>query len=527
MVSFVNADGLCSSTNSLVVGEEKSFAFVNGQEYQVGLSTLNYDRINKVYYADLYVGRQEFLGLRSGESNTLSSGGALSVETVSEREIAFCVNREAGREILQAENVLSPEVIEERIVNPPEIVTTLPAQRETIEQTGQTEQTEQSVRETCDNGIDDDSDGYPDCFDADCSGMSSCSLSSPRPTTCCLYHDLGYAEYHYNFDVNRDCFYEPGVSQVKNAGRYHVINERTCRLGAEKFGYEYKGIISPKRTISEPTVVSSPSSVVSSSTTITTPSRNSGEIYQCLDVLRGYAGEKVTVPIIDKRYDFEVVWVKDGVEGIVIEFDGKRSGQMGPSGGLFMDKERTIQLITVNKGEDYTDFLINCDPIGYNALGEAFYERRDELLRLGRSKNVGPSGFGEVETSVTPISTQSVVPIVTTTQTVSPNIVPLTENIEEPVFETVSYQCNGCQLNGKCLPYGTRLVHERAESYCDLGDVLLEQKLIGKSCQNNYECSTNQCLSGRCLDLSKKLDENQGMMERILSFMKNFFGSSD
>ena len=51
----------------------------------------------------------------------------------------------------------------------------------------------------------------------------------------------------------------------------------------------------------------------------------------------------------------------------------------------------------------------------------------------------------------------------------------------------------GCPYNGECLPVGTRVTGK----YCDYTQALKVQ--IEGSCENNYECTSNLCLSGDCL----------------------------
>jgi hypothetical protein len=51
----------------------------------------------------------------------------------------------------------------------------------------------------------------------------------------------------------------------------------------------------------------------------------------------------------------------------------------------------------------------------------------------------------------------------------------------------------GCNYNGECVVVGTRVEGR----YCDFTKVLRGQK--EGSCDNNYECKSNLCLSGECL----------------------------
>jgi len=82
----------------------------------------------------------------------------------------------------------------------------------------------------------------------------------------------------------------------------------------------------------------------------------------------------------------------------------------------------------------------------------------------------------------------------------------------------------GCNVDGKCIPYGQRLLSDGQNSYCGLSGNLETQKLEEASCQNNYECVNNQCSSGQCTDISKKLEETTSLLEKILDFFKRLFG---
>ncbi len=56
--------------------------------------------------------------------------------------------------------------------------------------------------------------------------------------------------------------------------------------------------------------------------------------------------------------------------------------------------------------------------------------------------------------------------------------------------------CSGCSTDGKCVPIGGRY----DEQYCDI-DYSLKAQLGGEgSCQNDYECITNSCIDGQCIE---------------------------
>jgi hypothetical protein len=93
---------------------------------------------------------------------------------------------------------------------------------------------------------------------------------------------------------------------------------------------------------------------------------------------------------------------------------------------------------------------------------------------------------------------------------------------EVPVTETL--ECtNGCKPNGQCLPFGTRLI-QGEPVYCSIEGTLQPQQDLGESCQNNYECSSNQCSNGQCIDLSGQLDEARGFLQEVIDWLRSLFG---
>jgi len=66
-------------------------------------------------------------------------------------------------------------------------------------------------------------------------------------------------------------------------------------------------------------------------------------------------------------------------------------------------------------------------------------------------------------------------------------------NVEERI------ECTGCQLNqNTCIPFGTRIEKENNEYYCSVEHKMLQQKNNGESCQNTYECISNNCMGSAC-----------------------------
>ncbi|MBI2652741.1 hypothetical protein HYX00_04720 [Candidatus Woesearchaeota archaeon] len=69
---------------------------------------------------------------------------------------------------------------------------------------------------------------------------------------------------------------------------------------------------------------------------------------------------------------------------------------------------------------------------------------------------------------------------------------------DKEVNQVVTF-CQGCQLDeSTCIPFGTRLEKKDSAYYCDITKNMIEQKENKITCQNSYECMSNNCKSGFC-----------------------------
>ena len=73
--------------------------------------------------------------------------------------------------------------------------------------------------------------------------------------------------------------------------------------------------------------------------------------------------------------------------------------------------------------------------------------------------------------------------------------------------------CNGCLINNKCLPYGTRLEGQ----YCNIESQLQIQKELSGACDNSYECKSNECSNNECISTA-------GLLQKLLDFLSKIFG---
>jgi hypothetical protein len=81
-------------------------------------------------------------------------------------------------------------------------------------------------------------------------------------------------------------------------------------------------------------------------------------------------------------------------------------------------------------------------------------------------------------------------------------------------IENLQVICNGCVLDNKCYYYGFR----KSGSFCsDNNNQFTEQKKPDVSCDNNFECSSNVCVSGKCI--------SESFIQKILTWFKRLFGA--
>jgi len=79
--------------------------------------------------------------------------------------------------------------------------------------------------------------------------------------------------------------------------------------------------------------------------------------------------------------------------------------------------------------------------------------------------------------------------------------------------EMISEDCKyGCLYEGKCFPMGVR----SNGLYCGDSLIMGSQKTADEKCENNFECSSNVCVSGKCIDA--------GFLNKIINWFKKLFG---
>ena len=86
-------------------------------------------------------------------------------------------------------------------------------------------------------------------------------------------------------------------------------------------------------------------------------------------------------------------------------------------------------------------------------------------------------------------------------------------NHTEPIVIITTPNCNGCSVNNICAPFGLR----KEGTYCDISKQFLQQKDLKESCENNYECRSNECSNNECISTA-------GLLQKLLDFFSLVFG---
>lgn len=175
-------------------------------------------------------------------------------------------------------------------------------------------------------------------------------------------------------------------------------------------------------------------------------------------------------------------------------------------GGIYGLNGYTIRLDSIGSG-NIPSVMISIIDSNENVI------RR--TLNLGSQLSVGRANVGLLRTSGD-LATFRITRVEGLNVTEELIKQPEEEKIETPRAEaSPTRTCDsGCLLEGVCVPIGIR----SQGNFCDVTGQMSSQLAEGNSCENNFECSTNQCSSGVCVDISRQLEEQTGLLRRILSW---------
>jgi hypothetical protein len=79
--------------------------------------------------------------------------------------------------------------------------------------------------------------------------------------------------------------------------------------------------------------------------------------------------------------------------------------------------------------------------------------------------------------------------------------------------EGTTISCNGCLSDDKCYPIGYR----KEGNFCSADGNFVVQQQPDLSCENNFECGSNVCISNKCV--------SPGLIENILNWFSRLFGN--
>ena len=99
------------------------------------------------------------------------------------------------------------------------------------------------------------------------------------------------------------------------------------------------------------------------------------------------------------------------------------------------------------------------------------------------------------------------------TEETGPIEIDVPETIKEENPEVFSNLCYGCLKDTTCYPLGYR----KSGEFCSESKTFIAQLEADSTCDNNFECSSNVCVSGKCID--------EGFIQKILNWFKRLFGS--
>jgi len=98
------------------------------------------------------------------------------------------------------------------------------------------------------------------------------------------------------------------------------------------------------------------------------------------------------------------------------------------------------------------------------------------------------------------------------------DLINVVENIKLDEINKSQLNCSeGCIKDDVCVPFGARLVETGISKYCDISKSFNVQKDKKISCENDYECLTNNCDNGKCSNLSEEISG-------FKKFLNKFFG---
>ncbi len=181
-------------------------------------------------------------------------------------------------------------------------------------------------------------------------------------------------------------------------------------------------------------------------------------------------------------------------------------------------------------------FFVDICPDGYSCVDGNCRPLPTPVKSVSEQSLPVPSLVGSSEAlNVPPLSSEETAPIVEIIEANIPTPAECykTDDCDDGLACTIDLcsggtcshtKMTGCQLEGECIPLGTRAIVDSTESYCSPPNVWKKQVEDGSNCQNSYECRSNACLDGKCGELSTQLKGITDSLNYIISLLTKFFG---
>ncbi|MDO8741377.1 MAG: hypothetical protein Q7J54_07470 [Candidatus Woesearchaeota archaeon] len=160
------------------------------------------------------------------------------------------------------------------------------------------------------------------------------------------------------------------------------------------------------------------------------------------------------------------------------------------------------------EGHCYQD-KSKCGVNSFSVLEECY----ETVITTAQPAVTGVTGVAQqtVAGVVQPATTAAAKPTATAVITQPVDLEKLKEEMKESKEETLFCK-DSCPLDGKCYPFGYR----KGGKYCTDNGIFKEQLKSEEACDNNFECSTNVCVDGKCV--------SSGLIQKIISWFTKLFG---
>jgi (2Fe-2S) ferredoxin len=100
------------------------------------------------------------------------------------------------------------------------------------------------------------------------------------------------------------------------------------------------------------------------------------------------------------------------------------------------------------------------------------------------------------------------------------------DDCNNEVDETSCTLCNGCFIDNKCYSYGFRMNVSGIGKYCNFQGTFANQRDTDSICQDSYECKSNFCSEGKCVNLVTEIKCQTSLLWKIWCWISNL-GNSD